>query len=165
MGRGVLLDHQRQVQGVAAFGSGPAGRELQGTTGGTAGDVPEAQDQTLIVLSGFAGQQGTAGEVDVERFQAGNGRRLSRRLQELEKKGDTAIVFVGPAIVNEFVETTIAEENLKLKLVAHFSAAGKLASLADDNFDTVLLFDEYTEGLQQVAVETGIAGEKLALLW
>ena len=92
-------------------------------------------------------------------------RRLSRRLQELEKEGDVAIVFVGPAIVNEFVETTISEENLKLKLVAHLPAAGKLPSLADKKFDTVLLFDENSEGLQQVALETGIATEKLALLW
>ena len=92
-------------------------------------------------------------------------RRLSRRLQELEKKGDVAIVFVGPAIVNEFVETTISEENLKLKLVAHLPAAGKLLSLTDKTFDTVLLFDENSEGLQQVALETGIATEKLALLW
>ena len=61
----------RAFEGVAQFGSGPAGWELQGTAGGTVGDVPEAQDQTLIVLGGLAGQQGTAGEVDVEGFQAG----------------------------------------------------------------------------------------------
>ena len=76
-----------------------------------------------------------------------------------------AIVFVGPAIVNEFVETTIAEENLKLKLVAHLPAVSKLSSVAQKNFDTVLLFDENTEGLQQVAADTGIASEKLTLLW
>ena len=92
-------------------------------------------------------------------------RRLSQRLQEIERQGAVKIVFVGPAIVNEFVETTIFEEKLKLKLVAHLPAAGKLASLADRNFDTVLLFDENAEGLQQVALESGIADEKLALLW
>jgi len=92
-------------------------------------------------------------------------RRLSRRLQALERKGAVAIVFVGPAIVNEFVETTIAEENLKLKLVAHLSAVSKLSTVPEKNFDTVLLFDEETEGLQQVAADTGIASEKLTLLW
>ncbi|MCP3954419.1 MAG: MarR family EPS-associated transcriptional regulator [Desulfobacterales bacterium] len=92
-------------------------------------------------------------------------RRLSRRLQEIEQKGAVDIVFVGPAIVNEFVETTIFEADLKLQLVAHLTAAGKLATLADIAFDTVLLFDENVEGLQQISTETGIAFEKLVLLW
>ena len=92
-------------------------------------------------------------------------RRLSRRLQELERKGKVSIVFVGPAIVNEFVETTISEEKLKLQLVAHLPAAGKLASMTDAHFDTALLFDENAEGLKQVARDTGIASEKLSLLW
>ncbi len=92
-------------------------------------------------------------------------RRLSHRLKEIEGKGAVRIVFVGPAIVNEFVEATITEENMKLELVAHLSAAGKLDSLADADFDTILLFDENAEGLKQVAAGTGIAGEKLALLW
>ena len=92
-------------------------------------------------------------------------RRLSRRLQEIAKEGNEAIVFVGPAIVNEFVETTISEEKLKLRLVAHLPAAGRLDSLTEDNFDTILLFDENAEGLQQISAETGIASEKLALLW
>ena len=92
-------------------------------------------------------------------------RRLFRRLQDLEKNGDVSIVFVGPAIVNEFVEATISEEKMNLRLVAHLSDAGKLASLAHEDFDTVLLFDEKAEGLQQVSSETGIASEKLALLW
>jgi EPS-associated MarR family transcriptional regulator len=92
-------------------------------------------------------------------------RRLSRRLREIEKGGSLAIVFVGPAIVNEFVETTISEENLKLRLVAHLPTAGELASLAGEDFDTVLLFDENVEGLHQIEIDTGISGEKLALLW
>ncbi len=92
-------------------------------------------------------------------------RRLSQRLQEIEKEGCLAIVFVGPAIVNEFVETTISEKNMKLKLVAHLTTAGKLTSLANENFDAVLLFDANAEGLQQISLESGIASEKLALLW
>lgn len=92
-------------------------------------------------------------------------RRLSQRLQEIEQEGIQAIVFVGPAIVSEFVETTIQEKRLKLRMVAHLSAADKLNNLADGNFDTVLLFDENAEGLQQVAMDTGIASDKLALLW
>lgn len=92
-------------------------------------------------------------------------RRLSQRLKEIEKKGGVRIVFVGPAIVNEFVETTISEENMKLELVVHLSEAGKLASLTDNNFDTVLLFDENAEGLKQISAGTGIARERLALLW
>ncbi len=92
-------------------------------------------------------------------------RRLSQRLRELERKGDMSIVFVGPAIVNEFVATTISEENLKLQLVGYLPATGKLKSIAGKHFDTVLLFDENAEGLLQVAAETGIASEKLVLLW
>ena len=92
-------------------------------------------------------------------------RRLSQRLKEIEKKGGARIVFVGPAIVNEFVETTISDENLKLELVEHLVEAGKLVSLKNDNFDTVLLFDENIKGLKQISSGTGIAGEKLFLLW
>ncbi len=92
-------------------------------------------------------------------------RRVSHRLKEIEKKGVARIVFVGPAIVNEFVAATISEENMKLELVAHLSVAGKLDSLTDDTFDTVLLFDENAEGLNQISAGTGIASEKLALLW
>ena len=92
-------------------------------------------------------------------------RRLSQRLKELEKEQVVSIVFVGPAIVNEFVENTIAEEELNLQLVAHLPAAGKLPALKGEQFDTVLLFDENAEGLQKVAAETGIEAEKLALLW
>lgn len=92
-------------------------------------------------------------------------RRLSGRLQEIEEQGCRNIVFAGPAIVNEFVETTILEKKLKLQVVAHLPAAGGLRSLADENFDKILLFDENAEGLEQIAKETGIASEKLALLW
>jgi EPS-associated MarR family transcriptional regulator len=92
-------------------------------------------------------------------------RRLSQRLKEIEKKGAVRIMFVGPNIVKEFVETTIFEENMKLELVAHLPGAGKLAALRDDNFDTVLLFDENAERLHQISAETGIAREKLSLLW
>ena len=92
-------------------------------------------------------------------------RRLSQRLLEIEKEGSQAIVFVGPAIVGEFVEATIQEEKMKLRLVAHLSATEKLKTISDGKFDTVLLFDENAEGLQQVARDTGIESEKLALLW
>jgi EPS-associated MarR family transcriptional regulator len=92
-------------------------------------------------------------------------RRLSHRLKEIESKGAVRIVFVGPAIVNEFVEATIIEENMKIELVVYLSEAGKLASLTDNNFDTVLLFDENAEGLKQISAGTGIARERLALLW
>ncbi len=92
-------------------------------------------------------------------------RRLFHRLKEIENMGAVRIVFVGPAIVNEFVEVTISEENMKLELVAHLATAGELDLLTDYDFDTVLLFDENAEGLKQVAADAGIAGAKLALLW
>jgi len=47
----------------------------------------------------------------------------------------------------------------------HLSEAGKLASLTDNNFDTILLFDENAKGLKQISAGTWIERERLTLLW
>ncbi|MFH1985666.1 MAG: MarR family EPS-associated transcriptional regulator [Pseudomonadota bacterium] len=91
--------------------------------------------------------------------------RLVVRLADFEKNGLIQVVFVGPAIVKEFIETIIRTESMKLRLVEHLESAEEMARRAPPVFDAVLLFDASSESLDGIANDSGVPREKLKMLW
>jgi EPS-associated MarR family transcriptional regulator len=91
--------------------------------------------------------------------------RLAERLSECESDDSVRLVFVGPEIVKEFIESIIQNKELHLRLVHHYSSVDGLQDLSPDTWDTALLFDANTENIRQIADETGLPREKLMMLW
>ena len=91
--------------------------------------------------------------------------RLAERLAECEASESNRLVFVGPEIVKEFIETIIQNKELHLRLIHHFSSVDGLHNLYPDACDTALLFDANTENIKQIAEDTGWPREKLMMLW
>lgn len=91
--------------------------------------------------------------------------RLAARMAEFENKGLKNVVFVGPEIVRDFIETIIRAESMCLNLVDHLDGIEKLPSLSAERFDAVLLFDANADNINGIAKETGVPREKLEMLW
>jgi len=91
--------------------------------------------------------------------------RLTEKLAKIENKGRVRVIFVGPTIVREFLDTIIREEHQNLILVAHCTSWKQLTHYKDDSFDIALLFEEDTEGLRKAKQTSRIPPEKLFPLW
>jgi EPS-associated MarR family transcriptional regulator len=92
-------------------------------------------------------------------------KRLAERLAEIEEKGRGRIIFVGPSIVKEFVESVIKERRLKLFMVGHCSNWKDLKDIKPSAFDIALLFDGNAESLRKIEGATNISREELLPLW
>jgi EPS-associated MarR family transcriptional regulator len=92
-------------------------------------------------------------------------KRLTERLAEIEEKGHVRIMFVGPLIVKEFVNSIIREGRLKLFLSGHCSNWKDLKDIEPDSCDIALLFDGNSESLRKIEGATDISREKLLPLW
>ena len=90
---------------------------------------------------------------------------LAERLADIDKKGHVRIIFVGPPLVKEFVESVIKERQLTLFLVRHFSNWKELKQTDTESFDIALLFDDNSEGVRKISEAIGISREKLIPLW
>ena len=87
--------------------------------------------------------------------------RLAERLTVIENKGHVRIVFVGPPIVKEFVDSIIEERLLKLVLVAHCNNWEDLKGYDTASFDIALLFDGNSKGIRKMGEAIGISPHKL----
>jgi len=87
--------------------------------------------------------------------------RLAERLALVENKGHVRIIFVGPPIVKEFVDSIIEERFLKLVLVAHCNNWKDLKGYDPASFDIALLFDDNSKGIRRIGEAIGISPEKL----
>ena len=81
--------------------------------------------------------------------------RLTERLVAIEDKG-RRIVFVGPAVVKDFMDSIIRENALDLTLVGHCSCWESLRNYAPDSFDVALLFDGSRKDTRKIREEVGI---------
>jgi len=91
--------------------------------------------------------------------------RLTERLTTIEEKVHVRIIFVGPPIVKEFVDSIIDEKHMKLVLVGHRDNWKDLKNIKPESFDRALLFDDDSEGVRKIGETTGISREKLLPLW
>ncbi|CAB5084618.1 hypothetical protein D3OALGB2SA_868 [Olavius algarvensis associated proteobacterium Delta 3] len=91
--------------------------------------------------------------------------RLGNRLGEIAEMGVERIVFVGPVMVHEFVESIIEKKDLNLKLEGHITDVFKLKEIPSKQYGAALLFDEEAAGIKRLTAETGIPQEKLIPLW
>lgn len=88
--------------------------------------------------------------------------RLADRLAALEKKGISRIVFVGPQVVKDFVDSIIKEKQLQLTLVGHFSDWRELLEQERESYDTALLFNGITKEIKNIEE---MDMDKLLPLW
>jgi EPS-associated MarR family transcriptional regulator len=90
--------------------------------------------------------------------------RLVERLVAIEDKG-RRIVFVGPTVVEDFVDSIIWENAMNLTLVGHCSCWKSLKNYESDSFDVALLFDNSIKDTIKISEEVGIPSRKLLPLW
>jgi EPS-associated MarR family transcriptional regulator len=90
--------------------------------------------------------------------------RLAERLAAIEDKG-RRIVFVGPAVVKDLMNSIIRENALDLTLVGHCSCRESLRNYWPDSFDVALLFDSSKKDTRKISKEAGIPSRKLLALW
>jgi EPS-associated MarR family transcriptional regulator len=89
-------------------------------------------------------------------------KRLAERLAGIEKRGKSRIVFVGPQMVKDFVESVIKEKRLKLELVGHCFDWHGLKDQASKSYDMALLFNGITKEMKKIEE---IDKDKLLPLW
>ncbi|UCG15038.1 MAG: MarR family EPS-associated transcriptional regulator [Deltaproteobacteria bacterium] len=88
-------------------------------------------------------------------------RRLAERLAIIENKGHVRVIFVGPPIVKEFVDSIIKESTQRVVLVGHCSKWEDLKVYDPGSFDIVLLFDGNWKGARKIREATGISPDRL----
>ncbi len=91
--------------------------------------------------------------------------RIAERLSVIAGEKKKRVVFVGPEMVCEFVETVVKERGFDLSLVECLKEPALLAAVKPARFDAVLLFDEKAGAADKVAADTGIPKDKLYHLW
>ena len=90
---------------------------------------------------------------------------LTEELTSIEKTSPVRIVFVGPLIVKDFVDSIIKEKDLKLVVVGHYNQWKDLKGIDPKSFDVALLFDGNAEGVKKISGQLNIPKKKLTLLW
>ena len=90
---------------------------------------------------------------------------LVERLTAIESNKQSRIIFVGPAMVKDFIKSIIREKNLKLKLNGHVSKSVDLTACDPDSFDRVILFDGNMKDARKAADAANIPRNKLISLW
>jgi len=91
--------------------------------------------------------------------------KIAEKLAVIERKGYHHIIFVGPEIVKEFVDSIIKEKHMKLVLVGHCIRWQDLMKYDPKSFDIAIIFDSNTIGVKKIKEGTGIAQKKLMPLW
>lgn len=91
--------------------------------------------------------------------------KIVERLIIIEQENHSRIVFVGPEIVMDFVDSIIREKSLELNLAGFCSHWEELKKYTPDSYDIVLLFDSNAKNMSSIAEAIGIQHEKLLALW
>jgi len=91
--------------------------------------------------------------------------KLADRLSAIEGKNQTRIIFIGPAVVKELVDSTIRENSLNLALIGHCPSWRGLKDYDPDSFDTALLFEGSSKDARRIEQQIELASGKLVPLW
>ena len=92
-------------------------------------------------------------------------KRLAERLAKISEMNQRRIIFVGPKIVLNFVESIINEMDLNLTLIAHHEKWEELKEANGASFDIALLFDDNSESVKKIAKTLMFPRHKLVPLW
>ena len=92
-------------------------------------------------------------------------KRLSEKLSPLQQDRKIRIIFVGPPVIRDFINSLIREENFKIVLSAHCTKWNELQWIDPESFDIALLCDERSEGLAEIEKSLMIPRKKLLPLW
>ena len=89
--------------------------------------------------------------------------KLEERLIAIAKNGRNRIIFVGPEIVKEFINSIIHEKALALILVAHCEDWHDIKQYDDNSFDLVIEFNANQDA--KTAKLNGISSGRVISLW
>ena len=92
-------------------------------------------------------------------------KKIVEKLTIIEQENHSQIIFVGPEIVKDFVDSIIKENSLELDLVGVCSHWEELKEYKPDSYDIALLFDGNAKKMSTITEITGIHQEKLLALW
>jgi EPS-associated MarR family transcriptional regulator len=91
--------------------------------------------------------------------------RLSEKLTEIEHKAKSRIIFVGPMMIKEFLESIIKEKQMNLTLVGWFQELNDMRDSDLKNYDIIILCDATVKDLRKIRTINGIAGNKFIPFW
>ncbi len=89
--------------------------------------------------------------------------RLVGKLTAIQKSGYNRIIFIGPEIVKEFIDSIIDEKALGLVLVAHCEDRQDIKQYDDNSFDIVVEFKANQD--TKTAKLNGISSDRVTSLW
>jgi len=92
-------------------------------------------------------------------------KRMEERLAAIEAKGTRSMVFIGPDIVLEFINSIIKQKRIQLDLAGHHHHWKALKDIDQGTFDIVLMFDGDAESYKRIHAQTGIPKNKIVPLW
>ncbi len=87
--------------------------------------------------------------------------KLANRLIQIEKNGQHRIIYIGPEIVKELINTIIKDRELKIIMIDSFTSLQDFNNDNPDRFDVLLLFD----GNQKNNKNSKIPSKKIISLW
>ena len=90
--------------------------------------------------------------------------RLTERLIKIEAEGYIRIIFIGPLMVKEFIESIIKENKIGLIMVDHLEEVSLVRAVNKEFFDVALLFDESLYSEEKIKQVLEIAEERLVKL-
>lgn len=91
--------------------------------------------------------------------------RLTERLGQIETEDFTRILFIGPLLVKEFIETIIKDSGLSLILVDYIENMSSTKVVRKELFDIVLLFDENPNVQEKIKQSLDVPEDRLINLW
>jgi EPS-associated MarR family transcriptional regulator len=91
--------------------------------------------------------------------------RLAEKFEYLEKRGCSRLIFIGPTIINTFLNSLIKENNRELQLVGEYRTWDKLNEVDPNSFDAVIFFDEDQKNIRKIEKGLDVPREKLVPLW
>lgn len=91
--------------------------------------------------------------------------RVAEKFESLEKRGCSRLIFIGPTIVNTFLNSLIKKKTKRLQLVGEYRNWHKLNEVDPNSFDAVIFFDEDQKNLKRIEKDLVVPREKLMPLW
>jgi hypothetical protein len=86
--------------------------------------------------------------------------RLAERLISISKRGHNRILFIGPEIVKESIDSIICERALELVLVARCEDWQEIKNYNPESFDIALNFNN-----NQESKPGGISSDRIISFW
>jgi EPS-associated MarR family transcriptional regulator len=91
--------------------------------------------------------------------------QLKEKLSCIEIKRQNRIIFVGPSMIKDFIESTIKKNRLNLVLAGWCRNWEDLKNHKPDTFDVALLCNSNTNDIKKIKAETNIPRNKLLSFW